>query len=384
MGGLLSKERTDPNDYEKVLSELDGKIQKAELRLTEIKLRQRRTGVLWVIYATLVWLVYVVYCFFTLQDAPMASSTFQAAPIVITPVGIYYMRKALTWFYAKKQSSEESHLSSLRAQQRLKVEELKKKTSYYTTQSLLERYDAEAVARKKQQQQQQQLMAQQQKQQELRQRKPVSAGPTMNRPMAPQGHMTTFKGGDQVRAPAFQQHQAPMITMGGPGAPAAAPRGPPQWYDKLIDALVGEDGPETKYALICQHCFMHNGLILPTEVETIQYTCPHCKKFNPSRQSRQLHPDGPVLPIVKDHALTPQPKDTTSSPHDDHPRAVNGDNDRMDKHEQQDTDDIADEHDPDSIASRVRQRHADSDKSDTSPSPALDTAHETNDTASDA
>jgi hypothetical protein len=35
----------------------------------------------------------------------------------------------------------ESNLSNLRAQQKLKVEELKKKTSYYTTKSLLDRYD---------------------------------------------------------------------------------------------------------------------------------------------------------------------------------------------------------------------------------------------------
>lgn len=47
-------------------------------------------------------------------------------------------------------------------------------------------------------------------------------------------------------------------------------RGPPQWYDKIIDALIGEDGPETKYALICHHCYAHNGLILPSEVDTIR------------------------------------------------------------------------------------------------------------------
>jgi hypothetical protein len=35
----------------------------------------------------------------------------------------------------------ESQLSLLRADQRLKVEELKKKTAYYSTKTLLERYD---------------------------------------------------------------------------------------------------------------------------------------------------------------------------------------------------------------------------------------------------
>lgn len=43
-----------------------------------------------------------------------------------------------------------------------------------------------------------------------------------------------------------------------------------QWYDKLVDALVGDVGPETKYALICTHCYAHNGLVLPQEVDTIR------------------------------------------------------------------------------------------------------------------
>lgn len=30
----------------------------------------------------------------------------------------------------------------------------------------------------------------------------------------------------------------------------------------------------------------------------IEYTCPHCHQFNPSRKSRMLHPDGPVLPSM--------------------------------------------------------------------------------------
>jgi hypothetical protein len=100
------------------------------------------------------------------------------------PYSIYYFRKALVWFYARKQTSEETNLTSLRAQQKLKVEELKKKTSYYTTQSLLERYDSEAVARKKrqqQEQQQQQQLQQQSQNQQLRQRKPGKCNAVCNK-----------------------------------------------------------------------------------------------------------------------------------------------------------------------------------------------------------
>ena len=49
-----------------------------------------------------------------------------------------------------------------------------------------------------------------------------------------------------------------------PSQPAPPQR--KQWYDKLADALLGEDdpniaSPSSRYALICEKCFMHNGLV---------------------------------------------------------------------------------------------------------------------------
>ena len=38
------------------------------------------------------------------------------------------------------------------------------------------------------------------------------------------------------------------------------------WIDRVLDAIVGEnDGPQSKFALICASCFTHNGLVLPSE-----------------------------------------------------------------------------------------------------------------------
>jgi len=39
-----------------------------------------------------------------------------------------------------------------------------------------------------------------------------------------------------------------------------------QWYDKLADKLLGDDeqynvSPSSRYALICEKCFAHNGLV---------------------------------------------------------------------------------------------------------------------------
>jgi hypothetical protein len=56
-----------------------------------------------------------------------------------------------------------------------------------------------------------------------------------------------------------------MVVSPAPSIPA------PQrhWYDRVVDAVLGEDteSPQTRFALICQKCFTHNGLIREAEWE---------------------------------------------------------------------------------------------------------------------
>lgn len=82
-----------------------------------------------------------------------------------------------------------------------------------------------------------------------------------------------------------------------------------QWYDKLADAILGEDdagvaSPSTRYALICEKCFSHNGLVKESMWEDArkstlsvsgwmltmlyaEYVCPKCHHFNPSARSKR-------------------------------------------------------------------------------------------------
>ncbi|CAG2172234.1 unnamed protein product, partial [Oppiella nova] len=59
--------------------------------------------------------------------------------------------------------------------------------------------------------------------------------------------------------------------------------------DKLVDYVVG-DGPNNRYALICIHCYSHNGMALKEEFEYIAYICCYCKRFNPARKTRPAPP----------------------------------------------------------------------------------------------
>lgn len=45
-----------------------------------------------------------------------------------------------------------------------------------------------------------------------------------------------------------------------------------QWYDKLADAILGDDeasggAQHSRYALICENCFAHNGLVRDSEYD---------------------------------------------------------------------------------------------------------------------
>jgi len=68
-------------------------------------------------------------------------------------------------------------------------------------------------------------------------------------------------------------HLALRTTLPTPDAkvPLAPSIPPPQrhWYDRIVDAVLGEDteSPHTRFALICQRCFTHNGLVREAELE---------------------------------------------------------------------------------------------------------------------
>lgn len=60
-------------------------------------------------------------------------------------------------------------------------------------------------------------------------------------------------------------HAPPSVSR-----PAPPPKG---FMDRLAEALLGgdvENSPASKYALICQRCFAHNGLVMKEEMMDIR------------------------------------------------------------------------------------------------------------------
>jgi hypothetical protein len=53
---------------------------------------------------------------------------------------------------------------------------------------------------------------------------------------------------------------APTVFSGSGNAPPTRTA-----LDKVVDYVLGE-GPNSRYALICKHCYAHNGLVLPDDL----------------------------------------------------------------------------------------------------------------------
>lgn len=73
------------------------------------------------------------------------------------------------------------------------------------------------------------------------------------------------------------------------------------WIDRVLDAVMGEaEGPQHKYALICENCFQHNGLVLPMEYPEAKFKCISCghltvKRCNISLSYFHTSPSSPDL-----------------------------------------------------------------------------------------
>ncbi|KAI8346060.1 hypothetical protein B0O80DRAFT_470264 [Mortierella sp. GBAus27b] len=326
MGGIVSRFRQSSDDYEKILSDLDSNIRKAELRLSAINLRERRVMSHWLIYSVLIWLGYTAAFALYLNREYYREPQIWAlvlAPVVMGLPAVLVGRSLISEWYKRAKTNEESQLSLLRADQRLKVEELKKRTAYYSTRTLLERYDPQSLraggpkspgadGRPDSGRQNGQPNPQQPNMMDpgLRQRQGpggmnaqgIPAGPGHSKGAQPPVGQGLPNGPHGPHNPPFHPNQP------HPSGARPHPYGPPptnerHWYDKIVDVIVGDEGPDTKYALVCGQCYTHNGLVLPQEIEDIQYVCPKCNHFNPSRRRTRMAAAGNLPPATPEQTL---------------------------------------------------------------------------------
>lgn len=54
--------------------------------------------------------------------------------------------------------------------------------------------------------------------------------------------------------------------------------------------------PFSRYALICSHCYCHNGLALAEQFEYLPFRCGFCFTFNPARKQQRMMPSSSTAP----------------------------------------------------------------------------------------
>ncbi|KIO26063.1 hypothetical protein M407DRAFT_204019 [Tulasnella calospora MUT 4182] len=322
--------KDDPDDYERVLASLSLSISSAQTRLSEIRLRERRSTLLVTLYAIGFWMLYLLLWWTVLpryqlwayhsRDDRTIQSIIKGVPAVVGPIFILFIRRLVQLWYARKGDQEEKQLKALMAEQRTKIEEIKKKTNYYSTKNLLDRYD-DSPSRK------QPIPVNgpstpvvpgglRQRQSAAMNGTPASAPPTAPLAIQGQGRLATTPN----RPSPLQNSQLLQPT------PQQLPPPRKQWFDKVADALLGEDNESSnsKFALICENCFNHNGLVKEAEFDDMKYVCPKCGHFNRSpRQKRELEEKhargGRALRAVNRNQESPPPTAMSSFPNSPEP-----------------------------------------------------------------
>ncbi|KAK5169551.1 uncharacterized protein LTR77_005527 [Saxophila tyrrhenica] len=295
--------------FERTLSQLSTKINKASAQNDGLRQHQRRFKVLWTLYTSFAYIL--VALILTLVTGWERWGAVEYSAIAGSPVVIFGVRTALDAYYNYRLSNSQNHLNELYKQREATIEKLKTATKYNSTQQLLDKYGGTPKKR----------------QPSPQPKKRKSEGGQGNQ-TAPQGGRTGFVPPPTANIPGRQPPPGPMLPEGAPGsrptsagmtqprpqtregdepgeefAPNAysAPSRPPtlrqpsvqsqyaadspKWYDRILDVVLGEDETQSKnrIALICQNCRLVNGQAPPgvrTLEEIGKWRCSACHTMN--------------------------------------------------------------------------------------------------------
>ncbi|XP_061546988.1 endoplasmic reticulum junction formation protein lunapark-B isoform X1 [Phycodurus eques] len=315
MGAVLSRWKTKPTTVEQ-LENLDKEIKELE----EFRAKNQRLQKLWVgrllLYSSVFYLLtcLVVYCLY-LPDQWLHRLA-MALPFFVYPVLVWFIRKLLIFLFCKRTERNSDILEELKVTQKKILEEVMETETYKNAKLILERFDPEAKKKAEMESTPVRPQMTPRPGQDIRQRgaavsppwTPAAVAmtpPPGGRPTPGPGAAPVAPGGPPERgALSAAGHQGgaaripcspiPGVGLHPPGPPLARPVLPRERgaLDRVVEYLVG-DGPQNRYALICQQCFSHNGMALKEEFRYLAFRCAYCYFLNPARKTR---PQAPVLP----------------------------------------------------------------------------------------
>ncbi|XP_062383750.1 endoplasmic reticulum junction formation protein lunapark-B isoform X2 [Sardina pilchardus] len=283
MGAVLSRWKAKPSTVE-LLESLDKDINDLE----EFRAKNQRLQKLWVgrllFYSSMLYLFTCLCVYFCYLPDEWGARIVMALPLLFFPVLVWFLRKLLIFLFSKRTERNNDKLEDLKVEKKKILEEVMEKETYKNAKLILERFDPDA--KKKAEAESTPSGSHMTPRPDLRRRNvPMGTPMPGQRPGPPLG--VTPAGTPMMPRAAPVGHQPPGPQLVRPILPRE--RGP---VDRVIEYLVG-DGPQNRYALICQQCFSHNGMALKEEFEFVAYRCAYCYFLNPARKTR---PQAPRLP----------------------------------------------------------------------------------------
>ncbi|NXW93352.1 LNP protein, partial [Alopecoenas beccarii] len=330
-----------------VLEKLDKEIQALE----EFREKNQRLQKLWVgrllLYSSLLYLITCLIVYLWYLPDEWTARLIMTLPFFTFPLIIWFIRTLLIFFFSKRTKRNNDELEDLKSQKKKILEEVMEKETYKTAKLILERFDPESSA-KEAELPSAGTSATPRPGQEIRQRTtaqrnaspPVPATPKQDSaksmvPASPNRQRDTpalsgppertvvpsLQSNVLPRHPGSPATSVPGMGLHPPGPPLARPILPRERgiVDRVIEYLVG-DGPQNRYALICQQCFSHNGMALKEEFEYIAFRCAYCFFLNPARKTRPQAPRLPDFSFEKKRSAELRPETEPLEPREKKPQ----------------------------------------------------------------
>lgn len=339
MGAVLSWWKGKTSTVE-ILEGIDKDIQALE----EYREKYQRRLKTWVgrllLYSSLLYLFTCALVYFWYMPVLFVRRLALCLAFLIFPLLVWLLRKMLIMIFSLITEKNNEKLEDLTARKRKILEEVMETETYKNAKLILERFDLDSNKKLELESPSVARHMPVKPGQELRQRhvilnaplvtaSPVSVAvgrpPPASEPTLPGRASHSAPGGPPernlstvaaqqslMRKPVTSGTPVPGFGMHPPGPPLARPVPPRErgLVDRVVEYLVG-DGPQNRYALICQQCLSHNGMALKEEFEYTAFRCAYCYFLNPARKTRPQAPRFPEFAV--EPKLSPDDHVTSSA-----------------------------------------------------------------------
>ncbi|KAJ8121411.1 hypothetical protein ONZ43_g2128 [Nemania bipapillata] len=278
-----------PAEFEKTLATLSTKITNTQAQLERVRNSSRRIKLLWTLYLAFAYLVYAIVL--TLVVGWQNLGPWEWTGMAGGPVLIYVIRAAANAYYTFRLDTLERRLKDRQADRSAAIQKLKDATKYDSTLELLEKYGGATEKRNKARHQKdasEGTSAQDHDGSRKKHRQSIDSSHLTGRthlPLPPTANIqrpSTASGVPSNRPGQLSGSRLDPIPSSPPPqpieefAPNAGPlpptynqyepnTGPPRWYDRILDLMMGEDetAPKNRIVLICNKCRLVNGQAPP-------------------------------------------------------------------------------------------------------------------------